>query len=226
MRLDRFPEIAAALERARAERWPERLIDRDTSFWSKDPRVQAVIADRLGWLDAPAHFSGQIPALEGFGEGIREAGFRTAVVMGMGGSSLAPEVLHRTFGTVDGWLDLRILDSTDPLAVARTVDDLDPLSTLWIVASKSGTTTEPLAFQADAWARLEATLELRGAGQRPGDFMIAITDPGKSVAAVPHHDDLREVFLNPPDIGGRYSALSYVGLVPASLLGLDLDALL
>ena len=224
--LHRLPGVAAAFERARAERWAERLLDRDTSLWSDDPHVREAIADRLGWLDAPAHFAGQIAALEGFGEGIREAGFRTAVVMGMGGSSLAPEVLYRTFGSGDGWLDVRVLDSTDPLAVSRTVDDLDPLSTLWIVASKSGTTTEPLAFQADAWARLEATLELRGSSQGPGEFMIAITDPRRSEAAIPHHDDLREVFLNPPDIGGRYSALSYVGLVPASLIGLDLDALL
>jgi len=226
MRLDRSSAIEAAAERARGERWAERLFDRDTSLWSDDPRVQAAIAERLGWLDAPAHFGGQVPALEGFGEGIRDAGFRTAVVMGMGGSSLAPEVLQRTLGTADGWLDLRVLDSTDPLAVARSVDDLDPPSTLWIVASKSGTTTEPLAFQADAWARLEATLELRGSSQRAGDFMVAITDPGRSEAAIPHHDDLREVFLNPSDIGGRYSALSYVGLVPASLIGIDLDALI
>ena len=226
MRLEQSSAIEAAAERARAERWAERLFDRDTSLWSDDPRVQAAIAERLGWLDAPAHFGGQVPALEGFGEGIRDAGFRTAVVMGMGGSSLAPEVLQRTLGTADGWLDLRVLDSTDPLAVARTVDDLDPASTLWIVASKSGTTTEPLAFQADAWARLEATLELRGSSQRPGDFMVAITDPGRGESAIPHHDDLREVFLNPSDIGGRYSALSYVGLVPASLIGIDLDALI
>ena len=84
--------------------------------------------------------------------------------MGMGGSSLAPDVLHRTFGTTEGYLDLRILDSTDPAAVAAVVDDLDPLETLWIVASKSGTTTEPLAFLADAWSRVEAELEDRGLG--------------------------------------------------------------
>jgi glucose-6-phosphate isomerase len=146
--------------------------------------------------------------------------------MGMGGSSLAPDILHRTFGSVEGYLGLRILDSTDPAAVAATVDDLDPLETLWIVASKSGTTTEPLAFMADAWARVEAALEDRGSDQRPGEFFAAITDPGKSLDAIPHHDELREAFLNPPDIGGRYSALTYVGLVPASLIGIDVDALL
>ena len=112
--------------------------------------------------------------------------------------------------------------------MAEVVDDLDPLSTLWIVASKSGTTTEPLAFQADAWDRAERALRAHDAprNQHAGELMVAITDPGRSVEAIPHHDDLREVFLNPPDIGGRYSALTYVGLVPASLIGLDLDALL
>jgi glucose-6-phosphate isomerase len=218
----------AAVQRATDERWAERLWDRDPSLWSSNERVQEAISERLGWLDAPAEFTSRIPALEGFGEGAREAGFQTAVVGGMGGSSLAPDVLHRTFGTADGWLDLRVLDSTDPAAVAATVDDLEPLATLWIVATKSGTTTEPLAFEADAWDRAERALRARHAPiyEHAGELMIAITDPGKSVEAIPHHDDLREVFLNPPDIGGRYSGLTYVGLVPASLIGLDLDALL
>jgi len=216
----------AAVEQARADRWAERLFDRDTSLWSADPRVQAGISDRLGWLDAPEHFSDHIPDLEGFGQGIVAAGFRTAVVMGMGGSSLAPDVLARTFGSKDGAVAIEILDSTDPDAVLPLIEALDPLSTLWIVASKSGTTTEPLAFQAAAWARLEGALEANGSDQSPGELMIAITDPGKSVAAIPHHDELRETFLNPPDIGGRYSALTYVGLVPAALMGLDLDPFL
>jgi glucose-6-phosphate isomerase len=215
-----------AAARARDEHWAERLFDRDTSLWSTDERVQAAIAERLGWLDVVDHFSLQVPPLEGFAKGAREAGFTTAVVMGMGGSSLAPDVLVRTFGVGEGWLDLRILDSTDPDNVGRVLDDLDPLATLFIVASKSGTTTEPLAFQAEAWARVEAALQARDAEQSPGTLMVAITDPGKSLTSIPHHDELREVFLNPPDIGGRYSALSYVGLVPAALIGLDLDAVL
>ncbi len=218
----------AAVERARDETWVERLNALDTSLWSNDTRVQAGIAERLGWLAAPDHFTEQIPALEGFGEGIRDAGFTTAIVAGMGGSSLAPDILARTFGSAEGWLGLRVLDSTDPAAVAAVVDDLEPLATLFIVASKSGTTTEPLAFQADAWERIEKALRARHAPiyEHAGELMIAITDPGKSVEAIPHHDELRELFLNPPDIGGRYSALTYVGLVPASLIGLDLDALL
>jgi transaldolase/glucose-6-phosphate isomerase len=218
--------LDAATITARTDAWADRLVERDTSLWSTDDAVQAGIADRLGWLDAPGDFAIQAPELQAFGDAIRDAGFTTAVVMGMGGSSLAPDVLRKVFGTADGYLQLRILDSTDPAAVAATVDDLDPLQTLWIVASKSGTTTEPLAFQDDAWHRVEAALERAGSDQRPGEFFVAITDPGKSVEAIPHHDELRERFLNPPDIGGRYSALTCVGLVPASLIGLDLAALL
>jgi transaldolase/glucose-6-phosphate isomerase len=216
----------AVVDHARRDAWAERLMARDSSLWSADPTVQAAIAERFGWLDAPDHFGRQTPALEAFGDKARVDGFSTAVVMGMGGSSLAPEVLHRTFGSAEGYLDIRILDSTDPAAVAATVDDLDPLQTLWIVASKSGTTTEPLAFLADAWSRVGHALRERGSDQGPGDFFVAITDPGKSLDAIPHHDDLRERFLNLPTVGGRYSALTYVGLVPASLMGLDLDALL
>jgi transaldolase/glucose-6-phosphate isomerase len=217
-----------AVTRARDGGWAERLFSKDPSLWSSDQRVQEAIADRLGWLDAPEHFTDRIAALEGFGEGARDAGFTTAIVAGMGGSSLAPDVLNRTFGADEDWLSLRVLDSTDPAAVAATVDDLDPLETLFIVASKSGTTTEPLAFLADAWSRIEAQLRAHHAPRfaHAGEMIAAVSDPGKSIDAIPHHDQFRELFLNPPDIGGRYSALTYVGLVPASLIGLDLDALL
>lgn len=217
-----------ALRRAREQRWAERLMERDPTLWSDDPAVQAGIAERLGWLDAPAAFAERTVSLEAFGEGIREAGFTAAVLGGMGGSSLAPDVLATVFGTVEGWLPVRVLDSTDPAAVAAAVDDLDPLATLFIVSTKSGTTAETLAFQADAWGRVERALRERRAprGEQPGELMVAITDPEASLRAIPHHDALREVFLNPPDIGGRYSALTYVGVVPASLLGIDLDALL
>ncbi len=223
-------DAASALDeihaRAREERWAERLSDRDATLWGTDEAVQASASERLGWLDAPEHFSRQIAALEGFARGIREAGFRSAVIMGMGGSSLAPEVLAHTFGVAEGGIDVRVLDSTDPENVARVLDGLDPLATLFVVASKSGTTTEPLAFQAEAWDRIERALDTQGGKQSPGTLMAAITDPGKPVDSIPHHDELREVFLNPPDVGGRYSALTYVGLVPAALLGIDLDALL
>ena len=208
-----------AVDRARDESWAERLFARDTTLWSTDPRVQAAIADRLGWLDAPGSLRrpGRRP------RGVRRRDPRRGVHDGdrrrdgrqqprPGGPR--PDVRQRP----RAGSDLRVLDSTDPAAVAAIVDDLDPLATLFIVASKSGTTTEPLAFQADAWDRIEKALRSRHAprNEHAGELMIAITDPGKSVEAIPHHDELRETFLNPPDIGGRYSALTYVGLVPAS----------
>jgi glucose-6-phosphate isomerase len=217
----------AAVEEARAEGWAKRLFERDVSLWTTDDVVGRAIAERLGWLDAAADASDDIPALEGFGDGIVDAGFTTAVVAGMGGSSLAPDVLHRTFGASEGYLDLRVLDSTDPAAVAAVLDDLDPLRTLVIIASKSGTTVEPNAFLADAWQRVEDALERvhHHVYDRPGDAFTAITDPGKSAEAIAHHDEFREIFLNNPNVGGRYSALTYVGLVPASLIGIDLDPL-
>ena len=218
----------AAVERARTEDWANRLFARDVSLWTSDARVAATISQRLGWLDAPSHFVDRIAGLEGFGDAAVEEGYETAVVAGMGGSSLAPDVLLRTFGSQDGYLALRILDSTDPASVSATLDALDPLRTLVIIASKSGTTTEPLAFLAYAWARAENALKAipHHVYEHPGAYFAAITDPGKSAEAIPHLDDFREIFLNPSDIGGRYAALTYVGLVPASLIGIDLDALL
>ncbi len=219
--------VAAALARADAERWGERLHERDTTLWSSDPAVQEKIANRLGWLDLPVDFSDQVPALEAFGETIRDAGFTAAIVAGMGGSSLAPGVIATAFGDVEDWLTIRVLDSTDPDAVRAAWDGLDPLATLFIVGSKSGTTTETLAFQSDAWQRIHDALRAHGARiESPGEFMVAVTDPGKSLAAIPHQAEMRGVFLNPESVGGRYSALSYVGLLPSSLAGVDLDAFL
>jgi transaldolase / glucose-6-phosphate isomerase len=219
--------VTDVLAQADAGSWSIRLVDRDVTLWSTDPAVQDGIGKRLGWLDAPRHFSDEIPALEGFGEGIRDAGFTTVLVLGMGGSSLAPDVLISAFGDLADWPMVRVLDSTDPAAVRAAWADLDPLATLVIVATKSGTTTETLALQADARQRIKDALHAaHDRRDRPSEQMIAITDPGKSLAAIPHHDELREYFLNPEDVGGRYSALTYVGLVPASLQGLDLDALL
>jgi transaldolase/glucose-6-phosphate isomerase len=218
-----------ALERAGSADWAGRLFRRDTTLWTEDPTVAAAISARLGWLDAPVHFAVQVPALEGFGEATRESGFTAAIVAGMGGSSLAPGMLVAVFGSTEDWLDVRVLDSTDPEAVAAVVDDLDPLTTLFMVATKSGTTTEPLAFLADAWERVEQAIHHsheRFHFASPGDVMVAITDPGKPLDSIPHRRDFRQEFLNPPDIGGRYSALTYVGLTTGSLIGIDLDPLL
>ena len=219
--------LAEARVRAIEEKWADRAIGmRDPTVWSSEDLVQRAIATRLGWLEAPFHFADETAALGGFAKAIRGSGFTTAVLGGMGGSSLAPALLSEVFGPENG-IPVRVLDSTDPAAVAATLDDLDPVRTLFIVSTKSGTTAESLSFQAYQWERIADAQEKAGLlPTEPGNCMIAITDPDKSVRSIPHHDQLREVFLNPPDVGGRYSALTYVGLVPAALLGLDLDVLL
>jgi glucose-6-phosphate isomerase len=223
------PELAAAvdaaLRRAVSERWPARIWERDISLWSDDPDVAARIAERLGWLDAPTSYRERVEELEAFALGVEVEGFRQAVVLGMGGSSLAPEVLARCLPRGEHSIPVAVLDSTDPEAVGRIRERFDPAHTLYLVASKSGTTTETLSFLRFFW-QLED--ELHGAipDSLPGEHFVAITDPGASLQAIPHQEAFRSVFLNPPDVGGRYSALTYVGMVPGSLLGLDLAGLL
>jgi glucose-6-phosphate isomerase len=221
--------LAAARDRAVKENWADRAIGRrDPSVWSDSDVVQRAIATRLGWLEAPFHFADETGELTAFAAAVRDEGFTTAVLGGMGGSSLAPALLSDVFGASENGIPVRVLDSTDPAAVAATLDDLNPTATLFIVSTKSGTTAESLSFQAYQWGRTAEALEAAGVGRptQPGDFMAAVTDPDKSLRSIPHHDQLREVFLNPPDVGGRYSALTYVGLVPGALLGVDLDRLL
>ncbi|MGD0122770.1 MAG: glucose-6-phosphate isomerase [Candidatus Limnocylindrales bacterium] len=221
--------LAAACDRAVKEDWADRAIGRrDPSVWTDQEIVKRAIATRLGWLEAPFHFADETGELKAFAAEVRDQGFTTAVLGGMGGSSLAPALLADVFGAAEDGIAVRVLDSTDPAAVAATLDDLDPTATLFIVSTKSGTTAESLSFQAYQWERTDIALEEAGIGRpaQPGDFMAAITDPDPSLRAIPHHDQLREVFINPPDVGGRYSALTYVGLVPGALLGIDLDALL
>jgi hypothetical protein len=143
----------------------------------------------------------------------------------MGGSSLAPDVLAQVLPRSVHGIPVAVLDSTDPAAVAAMDAWSDPATTLRIIATKSGTTTESLAFLAHYWAETQQRVG-RIPATDTGDSFVAITDPGESLEAIPHSDVFRETFLNPPDVGGRYSALTYVGLVPAALLGLDLSALL
>ena len=219
---------AAEFRRARDEGWARRLFEKDASLWSSDPEVQARIVTRLGWLDAPADFTERIASLEAFGDAIRDAGFTSALVAGMGGSSLAPQVFAGLFPDIPDYLAVRALDSTDPAAVSATFGSLDPEHTLTIVATKSGTTTETLAFRAYAWDWVHRALNPEHRGRRDiiGAYFVSITDPGKAYEAVPGVVDFREAFLNPEAVGGRYSALTYFGLVPGSLVGIDLDPLL
>lgn len=218
-------EVGATQTRAADEDWAGRLWARDPSLWTGDEEVAALIANRLGWLDLPTHFDDQVEELAAFARGVREEGFDAALVCGMGGSSLAPDVLAASFPVANGGIPVRVLDSTDPTAVAQAAAASDPARTLYLISSKSGTTTETLAFLAHFW-RAEDDIHADIPQGLAGQHFVAVTDPPPSLDHIPHSDLMREVFLNPPDVGGRYSALSYVGLVPGALMGLDLRQML
>jgi len=222
---DLAERIDRTLARALAEDWVTRLWDRDASLWTDDERIASLIGNRLGWLDLPATFVERVDILEAFAQGVRAEGFSAAVVCGMGGSSLAPEVLQMSLPLGETGIPVRVLDSTDPNAVRAASTASDPASTLYLICSKSGTTTETLAFLAHFW-KLEDDVHADVPMGLAGEHFVAITDPGSSLESIPHNDLFREVFLNPVDVGGRYSALTYVGLVPAALMGLDLRSLL
>jgi glucose-6-phosphate isomerase len=199
----------------------ERLFARDPAMWTSDAKVSGTIANRLGWLDAPAAMLEERAALEAWAQEIAREGYTDAVVLGMGGSSLCPDVFARTFAQMPGRLRLSVLDTTDPVGVARLRARIDPAKTLFVVSTKSGNTTETLSFA----AYFEE--EVRAAGIDPaGRNFVAITDPNSPLESLALRQRYRRTFLNAPDVGGRYSALTYFGLVPAALAGLDLAALL
>lgn len=196
-----------------------RLWALDHRLWSPDPTD---IANRLGWLESPINMRSAVPELRDFVDEVRRAGYRRAVLMGMGGSSLAPDLYRQVFGSARGHPVLSVLDSTDPGAVLGLADDLEMAETLFIVSSKSGTTVEPLSFMTFFYNRL---LRAFGAA-RAGEHFVAITDPGSLLARQAKELGFRHCFLNDPNIGGRYSALSYFGLVAAAVVGVDLEKLL
>ncbi len=211
----------ATLGRLERERFVPRLWAREPAVFKADPAHQQVVRNRLGWLGVVEPMRQEAAGLRAFAGEAREEGLTHALLLGMGGSSLAPEVLRLTFGVVPGGLDLRVLDSTDPAAVAATAAALPLERTLVLVSTKSGTTTETLAFYAYFRERLRHAV-----GERAGRRCVAITDPGTPLERLAREAGFRRTFLNPADIGGRYSALSYFGLVPAALIGLDPAALL
>jgi len=198
----------------------ERLYARDTSLWSSDAAVQTKISNRLGWLTAPDWVVPSLPRIRRVADDIRRDGFTHVVLLGMGGSSLAPEVIRSVMGVCDGWPAFHMLDSTDPASVAAIDEAIDLSTTLFILASKSGGTIEPNSMAAHFRARLQAEGDLPWAKQ-----FIAITDAGTSLHTRAVADGYREIFVNPGDIGGRYSVLSFFGLVPAALMGHDVGAM-
>ncbi|HTT69101.1 MAG TPA: bifunctional transaldolase/phosoglucose isomerase [Gemmatimonadales bacterium] len=208
-------DVAGLVKRDAAER-TRRLVARDPGLWSDEPAARREIAERLGWLDLPRAMADCVSDLAEFTAGVRRDGFTRVVLLGMGGSSLAPETFGRVFGAAAGHPSLAVLDSTDPAYIAR-IERAAPLErTFFLVSSKSGTTLETSDLFAWFWERT---------GARGAQF-AAITDPGTPLAALGRERKLRRVFEARSDVGGRYSALSHFGLVPASLLGVDLATLL
>lgn len=200
---------------------PERVWGRQTDWWKDDRAHQEVVRNRLGWLDVldEARIDRQRLHLL---QGLAKAGeYAHVVLLGMGGSSLAPEVLAKTFGQQPGFPQLLVLDSTVPATITQIESQIDLAKTLFVVASKSGSTIETACFFDYFYQRALEVLDIDHAGEQ----FIVITDPGSPLSALSHQRQVLEIFENPPDIGGRYSALSYFGLVPAALLGLDLDRL-
>jgi transaldolase/glucose-6-phosphate isomerase len=212
-------DVEAALAHLGQRDVAARMWRKDHTVWKPDPTE---IANRLGWLTVIDLMSEQVPALESFAQEIRNSGFRSVVLLGMGGSSLGAEVLRQTFGSAPGYPELIVLDSTVPAWIHSVTEAIDPAHTLFLVSSKSGSTTEPLFL----CRYFRSLVESATGEERAGRNFMAITDPGTPLAKLAEEEGFRRIFLNPTDIGGRYSVLSYFGLVPAALIGIDLTALL
>ena len=213
-------DISDAEARADAERLVSRLSAEDASLWSDEAGQQAEIANLLGWIRIAERIEPEAGAIQEWASEISD-GIDDVVLLGMGGSSLAPEVMAAMLPAAAGRPRLTVLDSTDPATVRRVGDAVDLARALFIVASKSGGTLET----ATLYATFRAQYEERGI-PNAGSHFIAITDPGTSMAQRAADDGFGRTFLNDPRIGGRYSALSYFGLVPAALVGLDIAAVL
>jgi glucose-6-phosphate isomerase len=220
---DRFG-VDDALRRLDDARFVDRMWRRDVDLWKPgDAAHAAVVRSRLGWLTVAEEMDEQRADIESFADGVRADGIRHVVLMGMGGSSLCPIVLAKTFGSRDGFPEPLVLDSTAPDAVAAIERRIDLRATLFVEASNSCTTLESRCFAEYFFAKASAALESDAAAS---SRFAAITDPGTPLEDLARKRAYRRVFANPPDIGGRYSALSFFGLVPGALAGVDIGALL
>ncbi|MEK7772811.1 MAG: bifunctional transaldolase/phosoglucose isomerase, partial [Deltaproteobacteria bacterium] len=215
------PAIRSAVEELGREGFLARLWAKDPALWKHGPEEAGIIKNGLGWLAVPGVMEAHKAGITDFAAGVKMSGFTSVVLLGMGGSSLAPLVLARSFGPQAGYPELIVLDSTDPEAVKHVEDAVDIKKTLFIVSSKSGSTIEPLSFFEYYYNRLHEEM-----GEEAGGNFMAITDPGSALEGFSRKYRMRKLFLNPGDIGGRFSALSYFGLVPAALAGIDISRLL
>ena len=211
------PAVARRIKALAASRFVEKMFRGDASLWGRDPATRKIVRNRLGWLRAPERMLPLVPRIDAFAREVRQEGIRQVLLVGMGGSSLSVDVFARVFPAPRGLPVLTVLDSTVPSAVRRAESGLDPGRTLVVVSSKSGTTGETAALQAYLWARARRSL-----GRTAARHFVAITDPGTPLAEEASARGYRAAFLNPPDVGGRYSALTYFGLVPAVLAGVDI----
>ncbi len=198
-----------------------RVWEKDASLWTRDARTQEEVKSRLGWLTAPEKIASSNENLNAFTKEAKEIGYTHAVLLGMGGSSLAPEVFQAVFGNADGTPELIVLDSTDPGRVLDVQNKINLEKTLFIVSSKSGGTIELISFFKYFFEKVKTIKK-----EKAGDQFIAITDPGSPLEALARKSGFKKIFLAPPDIGGRFSALTYFGLVPAALIGLNVKKLL
>ncbi|MCI4323515.1 MAG: bifunctional transaldolase/phosoglucose isomerase [Thermoplasmata archaeon] len=210
--------VATRLADWQSAHFGERFWRADPTLWPEAPAAD--VTDRMGWLLLPELMRQEIPRLTEFAEAVRAEGIRSVVLLGMGGSSLAPEVFRGILGSRPGFPELLVLDSTHPQAVSNVRQRIDPRHTLFVVSSKSGTTIEPLSFCHYFWE------EVRASGNPPGPQFMAVTDPGTPLEKFALEQQFRAVFQALPTVGGRYSALTMFGLVPAALLGTDVAALL
>jgi len=210
--------VEAALHEMALTRLVTRLWSKDHQLWKPEPTE---IANRLGWLTVAEQLCEKVGPLQAFVQAVRNVGFRDVVLLGMGGSSLGPEVFRRAFGSARGFPRLWVLDSTVPGFIRQVTKAINPSKTLFILASKSGGTIEVMSLYAHFSGLVAKARKNQGGAQ-----FVAITDPGTSLGALAHERGFRITFTNPPDIGGRYSVLSYFGLVPAALMGLDVSMLL
>jgi transaldolase/glucose-6-phosphate isomerase len=197
-----------------------RIFAKDPFVWKSGADETKAIRNRLGWLDIN-DFLNRTDEIISFAKEIKNRKFKFVVLLGMGGSSLCPEVVRETFGSKPGYPQMIMLDNTDPAAVKDVESQIDLSKTLFIVASKSGTTTETLSF----YYYFFNLLKERGY-DNPGSYFIAITDAETSLLNEAREKNFRKVFINPEDYGGRYSALSYFGLVPMALIGVDIKEVL